>query len=111
MGARKMEIFNTTRQHTDGWMVYHIWSDKVVNGKVLAKTSCKGVQKKRNELVREDFLSIIENPTQKHLVENAGFIRDGLETRTYIQTKRGLNYWYVKRKVLQDGVTTSHLDI
>ena len=25
--------------------VYHIWSDKVVNGKVLAKTSCKGVQK------------------------------------------------------------------
>ena len=61
--------------------------------------------------MREDFLSIIENPTQKHLVENAGFIRDGLETRTYIQTKRGLNYWYVKRKVLQDGVTTSHLDI
>ena len=45
------------------------------------------------------------------MIENAGFIRDGLETRTYLQTKRGLNYWYVKRKVLDDGVTTTHLDI
>ena len=93
--------------------VYHIWSDKVnpKSGKVYAKTSCKGVQKRRNELVREDFLSIIQNPEKKHIIENAGFIRDGLETRTYLQTKKGLNYWYVKRKVLEDGVTTTHLDI
>ena len=55
-------------------------------------------------------ISIIENPNLKHLVENAGFIRDGLETRTYLQTKKGLNYWYVKQKVLQDGVTTYYLD-
>ena len=44
-------------------------------------------------------------------MENAGFIRDGVETRTYKQTKRGLNYWYVKRKILSDGVSTTHLDI
>ena len=69
------------------------------------------MQKRRNELIRDDFLSIIQNPGQEHMIENAGFIRDGLETRTYLQTKRGLNYWYVKRKVLDDGVTTTHLDI
>ena len=79
--------------------------------KIITKTLCKGVQKKRNELVREDFLKIIENPLYEHLVENAGFILNGVETRTYKQTKRGLNYWYVKRKILNDGVSSTHLDI
>ena len=93
--------------------VYHIWSDKInpKTGKVYAKTSCKGVQKRRNELVREDFLSIIKDPNMKHFIENAGFIMDGLETRTYTQLKKGLNYFYCKRKVLADGVSTTHLDI
>ena len=90
--------------------VYHIWAEEV-DGEIITKTLCKGVQKKRNELVREDFLKIIENPLYKHLVENAGFICDGVETRTYKQTKRGLNYWYVKRKILNDGVSSTHLDI
>ena len=66
---------------------------------------------KKNELVREDFLSIIKDPTIKHFIENAGFIMDGLETRTYTQVKKGLNYFYCKRKVLADGVSTTHLDI
>ena len=91
--------------------VYHIWSDKEVEGEVLTKTSCKGVQKKRNKLVRDDFLEMIKNPRKDHYVENAGFIRDGLDTRTYVQRKRGLNYFYCKRKVLEDGISTTHLDI
>ena len=91
--------------------VYHIWSDKIIDGKLLTKTSCKGVQKKRNELVREDFLHIIENPRDITYVENAGFIRDQLETRTYTQKKRGLNYFYCKRIVLADGINTTHLNI
>ena len=91
--------------------VYHIWSDIIIDGKLLTKTSCKGVQKKRNELIREDFLRIIENPSDVTYVENAGFIRDGLETRTYTQKKRGLNYFYCKRIVLADGVNTTHLNI
>ena len=45
------------------------------------------------------------------MVENAGFIRDGVETRTYIQTKKGLNYFYPKRQVLDEGVSTTHLNI
>ena len=80
--------------------VYHIWTDEIVDGVAFSKTSCKGVQKKRNNLIRDDFLSIIENPTKEHLVENSGFIRDGLQTRTYTQVKKGLNYFYAKRKLL-----------
>ena len=53
----------------------------------------------------------LQNPTKEHFVENAGFIRDGLDTRTYTQTKKGLNYFYCKRKVLSDGIHTTHLDI
>ena len=52
--------------------VYHIWAEEV-DGKIITKTSCKGVQKRRNELVRDDFLKIIENPLYEHLAENAGF--------------------------------------
>ena len=69
------------------------------------------MQKKRNKLVRDDFLEMLENPRHQHFVENAGFIIDGLDTKTYTQTKKGLNYFYCKRKVLADGVSTVHLDI
>ena len=91
--------------------VYHIWTDVYEDGELLAKTSCKGVNKRRNELVREDFMNMINNPRNVHLVENAGFIRDGLDTKTYTQWKRGLNYFYCKRIVLADGVTTIPLKI
>ena len=36
--------------------VYHIWSDIYEDGELLSKTSCKGMQKKRNKLIRDDFL-------------------------------------------------------
>ena len=84
--------------------VYTIWAgDK-------NKTSCKGVQQRRNELSKKDFLAVLK--TQKpHSVENAGFIREDGEIKTYIQKKVGMGYFYAKRKVLSDGVSTTHLDI
>ena len=89
---------------------YHIWNDEE------EKISCKGVQKRRNRLLREDFLSVIE--TQKAKVfTNAGFIKetDSITGRpsikTYTQTKQGLGYFYAKRIVLSDGVSTTHLNI
>ena len=54
---------------------------------------------------------MIENPCQSHTVENAGFIREGTDILTYTQRKKGLNYFYAKRIVLDDGVSTTHLDI
>ena len=89
--------------------VYHIWGiDK--NNKLIVKTSCKGTQKKRNILIKENFLSVIETQLS-HSIKNAGFIQDGLCTKTYTQTKKGLAYFYAKRKVLDDGISTTHLDI
>ena len=85
--------------------VYTIWSD------TDSKTSCKGAQQKRNELLKEHFLAVLD--TQKpHIVENAGFVKDTNGViKTYTQQKVGMGYFYGKRKVLEDGVSTTHLDI
>ena len=56
------------------------------------------------------FLQTLETH-KPYIIENAGFYRDGLETKTYTQVKKGLGYFYAKRKVLSDGVSTTHLDI
>ena len=88
--------------------VYHIWGqDK--DGNVVFKTSSKGMQE-RNKLLRENFLDVLYGKTE-HFVENSGFVQDGLTTKTYTQHKRGLNYFYCKRIVLQDGIHTTYLDI
>ena len=88
--------------------VYHIWKyDK--NGQITSKTSSKGMQK-RNNLVKQDFLDVLTHKS-KHRVQNAGFIREGTQTFTYTQNKSGLNYFYCKRIVLEDGITTTYLDI
>ena len=67
-------------------------------------------QKRRSDLVKKDFIKILKT-REPHFIENAGFIRDNLDTKTYTQIKKGLEYFYAKRKVLTDGVTTTHLDI
>ena len=85
--------------------VYTIWSDEE------SKTGCKGAQQKRNQLLKEHFLTILETQ-QPHRVENAGFVKDKEGViKTYTQKKVGMGYFYAKRKVLADGVSTSHLDI
>ena len=89
--------------------VYHIWK-KLPDGTIISKVSCKGTQKSRNDLEKEQFSSVLD--TQEPLyVENSGFIKDNLTLKTYIQQKVGLNNFYAKRKVLEDGVHTTHLDI
>ena len=74
------------------------------------KTACKGIQKKRNKLTREHFESVLKSQ-QPVFFENAGFIRHGTSTSTYTQVKKGLSYFYPKRIVLADGVSTTHLNI
>ena len=90
--------------------VYQIWSADD------EKTSCKGIQKRRNHLLRDDFLDVIKTQKAREFT-NAGFIKeiDSItgqpSIKTYTQTKQGLSYFYAKRKVLSDGVSTTHLDI
>ena len=75
------------------------------------KLSCKGIQKKRNDLTKDQYLQVLE--TQKNgMGINKGFraMPDGA-VYTYVQTRHGLSYLYLKRKVLADGVSTVPLDI
>ena len=81
----------------------------VKDGKHYQKCSSKGMQD-RNELTKQEFLDVLFN-NLNHFIINSGFIDNGLVKSTYTQRKRGLSYFYGKRKVSPDHVTTTHLDI
>ncbi|GMF14286.1 unnamed protein product [Phytophthora lilii] len=87
--------------------------DKETN-KPMIKLSAKGVQKSRNGsvLTAQNFESVVKNRiTFKGT--NRGF-RMRKETNsmiTYSQTKTALNYYYDKRQVLSDGISTIPLNI
>jgi hypothetical protein len=74
------------------------------------KYSSKGLSKKTNKLTFEDYLSVLLSGESLDGV-NTGFIRKNNTTYTYRQRKRGVTYFYAKRKVRPDGVSTTHLDI
>ena len=88
--------------------VYYVW------GADKRKISCKGVQQRRNDLVESHFKHVLETKAPRY-VQNAGFITqrgdNGPTIKTYTADKVGLSYFYAKRKVLSDGVSTTHLDI
>ena len=90
---------------------YYIWGDVDKDGTPKPKCSSKGANQARNELIKEDFENVVttQNPRR---VENAGFIhgKDG-SIKTYTQSKIGISYIYMKRKVQDDRVSTTHLDI
>ena len=91
--------------------VYTCWGGFDKKGEPCDKTSCKSVQQKRNTLLKTHFLTVL-NTTKSHVVENAGFVKENNgTTRTYTQSKIGMSYFYAKRKVLADGVSTTHLEI
>lgn len=76
------------------------------------KISCKGVQKRINPLTAQHFQQVLETKAPVSAV-NRGF-RLNPQTHTmnsYVQSKTGLSYLYIKRKVLEDGVSTLPLDV
>ena len=88
--------------------VVHAWGQDEQGPK--SKTSCKGSNKRRNQFCKDHFLSVLETQIPE-IVINSGFIKDNLTIKTYTQKKQGLGYFYAKRKVLADGIRTTHLDI
>lgn len=69
------------------------------------KLSTKGLNKNHNSLQKKEFLNVLKN---KQIVKgtNRGIMRKNKKILTYSQVKSGLNYFYAKRRVLSDGVTT-----
>lgn len=83
---------------------YHAWNDE--DGST--KTSSKGLSKKTNALDRNDFKRILNDKGVGGGV-NYGFAVRGDRMFMYRQERTGLGYLYVKRRVLDDGISTSAL--
>jgi hypothetical protein len=78
--------------------------------KCRLKNSCKGLSKKTNAFTVEHYRSVLESGEACAGV-NRGFQKKNNALYTYQQTRRGLTYFYAKRRVLEDGVSTTHPDV
>ena len=74
------------------------------------KIPCKGVSKKGLEEPMQKFTDTLFNLSTK-VATNTGFRSKDNTVYTYSQEKIGFNYFYCKRKVLEDGISTVPLDI
>ena len=74
------------------------------------KFSCKGINKKCNEIDKEKFLNVLLTRNSSSGL-NKGFRVRNNSVYTYHQSRMGFSYFYPKRKVLSDGVSTLPLDI
>ncbi|KAL8613898.1 hypothetical protein ACOMHN_032888 [Nucella lapillus] len=69
------------------------------------KFSCKGLSKRLNRLVKENYLKVLETQVSQGGV-NKSFRTDGTTVYTYQQHRNALSFLYIKRRVQGDGVTT-----
>ena len=73
------------------------------------KFSCKGVNKKCNDIDKDKYLNVLLTK------QNSGGVNRGFRVVNiiyiYTQVRDAFSYFYPKRKVLQDGVSTTPLDI
>ena len=75
-----------------------------------AKFSCKGVNKYTNAINKDTYLRVLRTKATG-AATNRGFRVRGSSVFTYTQVKNAFAYFYGKRKVLDDGVSTTYLDI
>ena len=74
------------------------------------KASCKGINKRQNELNKDKFMQVL-NEQKAGAGVNRGFRVMNNRMYTYTQIRHGLSYFYPKRKVAADGMTTEPLDV
>ena len=78
--------------------------------KNTSKASSKGISERLNVLMADVYKSVLQ-PQQPFTGINRGFIRKNRQMVTYKQSRAGITYYYAKRQVLEDGVSTTPLDI
>ena len=74
------------------------------------KASSKGINKTQNDLTKEKYMQVLEEQKCQS-GRNQGFRVHQNQMFTYNQTKNGLGFFYPKRVVLDDGVSTRPLEI
>ena len=67
------------------------------------KASCRGISKRLNDSHKEVYLKVLQT---RRSGENRGFCVVDNKVLTYTQHRTGFSYFYPKRKVLEDGVST-----
>jgi len=72
------------------------------------KFGTKGVSKKQNEITWQRFKSAVDG--SKDMATNIGFRMNNGRMVTYEQQKLGLNSYYDKRWVLEDGIHTEPIE-
>ncbi len=81
--------------------------DTSVEGKV--KVSCKGCSKRSNHYSVQGFLNVLKTQSPMSAINhNFRFLKQNLYLQS--QERRGPDYFYVKRYVLDCGVRTRHLN-
>ncbi|XP_019633364.1 PREDICTED: uncharacterized protein LOC109476787 [Branchiostoma belcheri] len=78
--------------------------------KTKDKFSCKGVSKRDNDITLQKYLQVLETQKSGQGVNRGFRVRDN-QMLTYTQTRDAFSYFYPKRQVQDDGVTTLPLDI
>ena len=72
------------------------------------KFSTKGLNKTRNEINKDKFMQVLTSRVSGTGV-NRGFQVKNSSMYTYVQERAALTYFYPKRIVIEDGVTTGPL--
>ena len=74
------------------------------------KSTTKGLNKRQNDIDKDKFLAVLTN-RRSGSGFNRGFRVHDSSVMTYIQERAALTYFYPKRKVLEDGLSTAPLDL
>ena len=74
------------------------------------KYSTKGLSKRHNEIDKDAFLEVLTN-RRSGSGKNRGFRVNHSSGLTYVQERAALTYFYAKRVVLEDGVSTGPVNV
>ena len=74
------------------------------------KCTTKGLSKRHNVIDKDAFLAVLTNRRSGGGINRGFRVRDS-SVMTYVQERAALTYFYPKRKVLADGLSTAPLDL
>ena len=74
------------------------------------KYTTKGLSKRHNTIDKDAFLEVLTN-RRSGSGKNHGFLVHNSTVLTYVQERATLTYFYAKRVVHEDGVTTGPVDV
>jgi hypothetical protein len=74
------------------------------------KFRCKGINRRTNQITKDKYMDVLLSEKSGSST-NRGFRSMDNQEFTYFQERSGFSYFYLKRKVLEDGVSTAPLEI